>query len=192
MSLTHRFAEVGENICIQEPCLIDYPEGLHLGSHIHIGRHSEMQAAGGIFIGNQVVISYQCVLWSLDHHYEGDLLPYDHARLRKPIRIGDNVWIGRNSLIRGGVTIGEGAVVAMGSVVVKDIPPLAVVGGNPAKILKYRDKNRYRQNQQQGRSLWVTPGRCGACDGEKFYFVDLPTQSRRNWFKKMWRKLLRK
>ncbi len=52
--------------------------------------------------------------------------------------IGNDVWIGNNVLIKGGVKIGDGAVVAMGSVVTKDIPPYAVVGGVPARIIKYR------------------------------------------------------
>lgn len=169
---TQLFAQVGKNICIQEPCLIDYPEGLHLSDNIHIGRGTEIQAAGGVHIGRNVVIAYQCILWSLDHRYEGELLPYDHARIRKPIHIEDNVWIGRNVIIRGGVNIGEGAVVAMGSVVTRDIPPLAIVGGNPAKILKYRHQKTYQAHKAQGHSLWTEDGRCGACHGEKFYFIE--------------------
>lgn len=52
--------------------------------------------------------------------------------------VGNDVWIGSNALIRGGITIGDGAIVAMGSVVTKDVPPYAIVGGVPAKIIKYR------------------------------------------------------
>ncbi|MCV6639459.1 acyltransferase [Candidatus Albibeggiatoa sp. nov. NOAA] len=188
---TQLFACTGKNICIQEPCLIDYPEGLHLGDNIHIGRGTEMQAAGGIHIGNNVVIAYQCVLWTVDHRYEGELLPYDYARIRKPIHIEDNVWIGRNVIIRGGVTIGEGAVVAMGSVVTRDIPPLAVVGGNPAKILKYRDKKVYQTHKEQGHSLWTEDGRCGACYGEKFYFVEQTKPTSKSLYQKMKRLLFR-
>ncbi len=54
-----------------------------------------------------------------------------------PITIKDKAWIGFNSIILKGVTIGEGAVVAAGSVVTQDVPDYAVVGGNPAKIIKY-------------------------------------------------------
>lgn len=54
------------------------------------------------------------------------------------IVVKDDVWIGYNSLILSGVTIGQGAVIAAGSVVVKDVPPYAIMGGNPAKIIKYR------------------------------------------------------
>lgn len=56
--------------------------------------------------------------------------------------IGNDVWVGNNILIKGGIRIGDGAVIAMGSVVTKDVPPYAVVGGVPAKVIKYRfDEN---------------------------------------------------
>lgn len=98
----------GNNICIQQPCTIDGEQHLALGNHIHIGRHSEIMADNGITIGNNVVISYHCMLWSIDHRYEGDSLSYDKARIRRPIVIHNNVWSGRNVIVRGGVTIGDG------------------------------------------------------------------------------------
>jgi acetyltransferase-like isoleucine patch superfamily enzyme len=60
------------------------------------------------------------------------------AKTKGPITVGDDVWIGFNSTILSGVTIGQGAVVAAGSVVTRDVPPYAIVGGNPARVLKYR------------------------------------------------------
>ena len=147
-------------------------EHLHFGTNIHIGRHTEIMAEGGVTIGNQVVISYHCVLWSIDHRYEGDSLPYDKARVRRPIVIHDNVWIGRNAIICGGVSIGEGAVIGMGSVVTRDVPPLAVMGGNPARILKFRDARRYARNKAEGKFLWQEAGVCGACQSPDFYLAD--------------------
>lgn len=159
----------GKTICIQQPCTIDGPEHLHFTGNAHVGRHTEIMADGGITIGNNVVISYHCVLWSIDHRYQGESLPYDKARIRRPIVIHDNVWIGRNAIVRGGVTIGEGAVVAIGSVVTRDVPPLAVVGGNPARVLKFRDAAHYARNRAEAKSLWRGDGLCGACQAPDFF-----------------------
>ena len=82
-----------------------------------------------------------------EHSYKGiSTFPFkvkilgekSEAETKGPILVKDDVWIGENVLILSGVTIGKGAVIAAGSVVVKDIPPYAIVGGNPAKIIKFR------------------------------------------------------
>lgn len=67
-------------------------------------------------------------------HRQGNLSSYS----RGDINIGNDVWIGANATIMDNLTIGDGAVIAAGSVVVKDVPPYAIVGGNPAKLIRYR------------------------------------------------------
>lgn len=67
-----------------------------------------------------------------------DTEKYDEIQAKGYTTIGNDVFIAANSIILAGVTIGDGAVIAAGSVVTKDVPPYAVVGGNPAKIIKYR------------------------------------------------------
>lgn len=71
---------------------------------------------------------------SIFPHKSGNVSSYSKG----DININNDVWIGVNTIILDGITIGNGAVVAAGSVVTKDIPPYAIVGGNPAKIIKYR------------------------------------------------------
>lgn len=103
-------------------------------------------APGGIVIKQGVCIGHKVSILTENHRYDAkDLkaIPYDNMYIRKTVTIDENVWIGQQVIILPGVTIGEGAVVAAGSVVTKDVEPLAVVGGNPAKIIKYRDKNVY-------------------------------------------------
>lgn len=75
----------------------------------------------------------------------GGAIPYDDTVITKDVIIGDNVWIGVNVIILGGVTIGEGAIIQAGAVVVKDIPPCGIAGGNPAQVFKYRDIEHYKK-----------------------------------------------
>ena len=91
------------------------------------------QDQGGIEIGDGSLIGHQVVLATLNH----DLDPARRASMTAaPIKIGRNVWIGSHATVLSGVKIGDGAVVAAGAVVTKDVPPYTVVGGVPAGILK--------------------------------------------------------
>lgn len=103
---------------------------------------------GGIEIGNGTILSHEIQIFARNHNYNSDdlrLLPYDERDINKKVKIGNNVWIGARSTIMPGVTIGDGAVVGAASVVTKDVPRGAVVGGNPAKIVKYRNMQKYNE-----------------------------------------------
>ncbi len=84
-----------------------------------------------------------------NHNYEGEAIPYDSTNITKKVIIEDNVWFGNRVLVTGNVTISEGAIIAAGSVVVKDVPYCAIVGGNPAKVIKYRDIAHYESLKAQ-------------------------------------------
>lgn len=115
---------------------------------------SDVRLSGPIEIGNNVIIAHNCLAIAVNHDYHtGDALPYGTAYRCKPIKIEDNVWIGSNVSIVPGVTIGEGAIVGLGAVVTQDVPVCAVVGGNPARVLKYRDEARYRRLSTEGKYL---------------------------------------
>ena len=91
-----------------------------------------------------------CKIMLGSHDYDhGESIPYGSIYVEKNVVIGDCVWLGSDVTISGNVTIGEGAIVAIGSVVVKDVPPFAVVGGNPAKVIKYRDVDHYNRLKQE-------------------------------------------
>ena len=89
------------------------------------------------------------MLGSHDYEY-GDKIPYGSHYTTKHVVIDDFVWLGSDVTISGNVHIGEGAIVAIGSVVVKDVPPCAIVGGNPAKIIKYRDIEQFNKLKMEG------------------------------------------
>lgn len=99
---------------------------------------------GKVTIGSNFHSGQNCKMITQNHNYDkGASIPYDDTYIVKEITIGDNVWIGDNVIILGGVSIGEGAIIQAGGVVVSDIPPCGIAGGNPAKVFKYRDKEHY-------------------------------------------------
>ncbi|WP_461453691.1 acyltransferase [Mucilaginibacter sp.] len=91
----------------------------------------------GLTIGNNVNISTQVVIWTLHHDYNSP----DFAQAGSPVIIEDYVWLCSRAIILPGVTIGEGAVVAAGAVVTKNVEPYTVVGGVPAKYIAKRNTN---------------------------------------------------
>ena len=106
---------------------------------------------GVVVIGNNFHSGSDCQMITSFHNYdEGKKIPYDDTYISKDINIEDNVWIGQRVIILGGVNIGEGAIIQAGSVVVNDIPPLAIAGGHPAKVFKYRNKNHYYELKEKG------------------------------------------
>ena len=130
---------------------IVYPEHLSLGNNVHIGSNALIDALGGVIIGDNTHVSRNLTIYSCNHNYEGNFLPYDNISIRKPVVIGKNVWIGADVKIIPGVTIGDGAIIGMGVVISKNVPPLAVVVGQPFRIIKYRDEQHYNKLEESAR-----------------------------------------
>lgn len=147
-----KFRTFGKNV-IFSPGTVGDPEFISIGNDVYVGPECYFWGRGGINIRNNVIIGPRVVIHTVNHNYlNAELLPYDGRSFAKPVTIMENVWIGGHTMIVPGVTIGEGAVVAMGSVVTKDVPACAVVGGNPARILKERDHEHYKQLAELGSS----------------------------------------
>ena len=98
---------------------------------------------GKVTFGDNFHSGTDCLIITSNHNYNGSKLPYDESHIIKDVLIGNNVWFGDRVIILPGVTIGEGVIVQAGAVVVKDVPDYAIIGGNPAKVFKYRDKEHY-------------------------------------------------
>ena len=109
-----------------------------IGDRVVINRKVLLDGRGGrLVIGNDVDIAQETNIWTLEHDVNSDT----HAAKGSDVTIEDHVWIASRVTILPGVRIGQGAVVASNSVVTKDVPPMAIVGGVPAKVIGQR-RNR--------------------------------------------------
>ncbi len=148
VSPINRF-RLGSLSCIEEFCVIDNGVGdVIIGDYTRIGMRGTL--IGPVTIGNHVILAQNIVASGLNHRYENPDSPIHlQGVTTSPICIEDDCWIGANSFIAAGVTIGKHAVVAAGSIVTKDVPPYTVVAGNPARIIKRYNK----ENKQWAKML---------------------------------------
>ena len=106
---------------------------------------------GRVTIGDNFHSGEECAIISEVHNYEGEALPYDATYLPRDVTIEANVWLGLRVIVLGGVTIGEGAIIQAGSVVVRSIPAGAIAGGHPATVFASRDMDHYERLKHEGR-----------------------------------------
>ncbi|MDN5758305.1 MAG: sugar O-acetyltransferase [Tomitella sp.] len=124
---------VDETVTVLPPLRSDFGKNITLGKRIFINSGCTFQDQGGVTIGDDCLIGHNTVVATLNH----DLDPRRRADMHpEPVVIGRNVWIGSNTTILPGVTIGDDAVVAAASVVTKDVPEKAIVVGSPAKVVR--------------------------------------------------------
>lgn len=124
---------VGEGFGMFPPFYTDYGMNIHIGKNVFLNEGCSFQDHGGIFIGDGSLIGHRCIIATINH----DLNPDNRGDMTvAPVHIGKNVWIGARVTILPGVNIGDGAVVAAGAVVNRDVPPNTVVAGVPAREVK--------------------------------------------------------
>ncbi len=146
------FKDKGHNVEITRDSIFGDSENISIGNYVYIGPEAYFWGVGGIRIDDHVIVGPRVTILSSNHRYEGaDMLPYDGTTILGPVHISSHVWVGACSIIVPSVTIGEGSVIAMGSVVTKDVPPCAIVGGNPAEVIKYRDKDHFERLKAEGK-----------------------------------------
>jgi len=111
----------------------------------------QIGGCGVVKIGDNFHSGKECLIITENHNYEGTKIPYDNTYICKDVTIEDNVWLGNRVIVLGGVTIGEGAIIQAGSVVVKDIPKYAIAGGSPATVFSQRDSEHYQLLKKEER-----------------------------------------
>lgn len=111
-----------------------------------------INGGGNVTIGSYFHSGIECMIITQNHDYDtGELIPYGKNYSFKDVIIDDFVWFGRRVTILPGTHIGEGAIIQAGAVVHGEIPPYAIVGGNPAKVFKYRDKHHFDKLKSEGK-----------------------------------------
>lgn len=127
-------AKIGKHCAVRNSAKIWLPWNLEMGDWVAISEDCDIYSADRIYIGNRTTISKGSFLCCASHDIESPIMELTYA----PITIGHDAWVASRAILLPGITIGDGAVVAAGAVVTKDVEPWTVVGGNPAKVLKKR------------------------------------------------------
>lgn len=147
-----KFKHLGNNVRILRGFRLGHTYNLTINDNVMIGENAFINAHGGVDIGSKTVTGPDLMIFSVNHIFNSsETLPYDNKLEFKKVIIGENCWIGGRVFICPGVELGEGCVVAAGSVVTKKFPPLSVIAGNPARIIKTRDPRLYAEAKKSGK-----------------------------------------
>jgi len=125
----------GEGAYIEPSFRCDYGYNIYLGKNFYANFDCVMLDVCPVYIGDNCMLAPGVHIYTATHPLDAEERN-SGVEFGKPVRIGNNVWIGGRAVINTGVTIGDNVVVASGAVVTKDVPANVVVGGNPAKIIK--------------------------------------------------------
>jgi maltose O-acetyltransferase len=141
-----RFSSLGAG-CVYQSLTSNFSTAnkISMGANVHIGPGAVLDGAGGITVGDGCILAPEVKIFSRSHNFDDDVqaLPFDNVMLVAPVHIGRYVWIGTRAIVLPGVSIGEGAVIGAGAVVSKNIPSYAVAVGNPARVVRFRDRARF-------------------------------------------------
>ncbi|MGN0470541.1 MAG: sugar O-acetyltransferase [Acutalibacteraceae bacterium] len=145
------FGSTGEHIYIEPPFRCDYGSNTYIGDYFYANFDCIILDVAEVHIGKNVLFAPRVCVFTAGHPIDAEIrnsgLEYGHS-----VHIGDNVWIGGNSVINPGVTIGSNVVIGSGSVVTRDIPDNVVAAGNPCRVIRPitdEDKKYWQQQAEE-------------------------------------------
>lgn len=130
------FGKTGKNFCVKPTFRCDYGYNIHVGENFFANYDCVILDVCQVTIGDNCMLAPRVCIYTATHPLDAPTR-ISGLEYGREVKIGDNVWIGGSAVIVPGVTIGNNVVIAAGAVVTKDVPDNVVVGGNPAKIIKY-------------------------------------------------------
>lgn len=133
--LAELVGECGPGLDFRPPIYLEYRERVRFGANLFINANLMILGSGVVTIGDHALIGPDARFYTVNHAFDVGLRREGWER-GLPITLEADVWLGGSVVLCPGVTVGRGSVVAAGSVVTKDVPPMTVVGGNPARVLK--------------------------------------------------------
>lgn len=142
-----KLGHVGKNVDVRPHVFLSGTKNIFISDNVTIRHECSINAPSGkdtkegkVYIEDNVLIAQYVIITSNLHQFKNPNIPVSNqSETAKTVRIKKGAWIGARAIILPGVTIGENSIVGAGAVVTKDVPPMAIVGGVPAKLLKYRD-----------------------------------------------------
>ncbi len=148
--------KTGEKFYMETPFHCDYGWNIEIGENFYSNYNLVILDVAKVTIGENVMLAPNVAIYTAGHpvHYEARNTGYEYGL---PINIGNNVWVGGNSVILPGVSIGDNSVIGAGSVVTKDVPPNVVAAGNPCKVLREiteEDKKYYFKDRPFDIDIW--------------------------------------
>ena len=142
---SHIFLKCGSDIIVKQYAYFGRGNQVVIGDRSQLGEN--LKAESDLMLGDDVVMGPDVIMMSSGHAFHRLDIPINQqgALPRRPIIIGNDVWIGTRVIILPGIQVGDHAIIGAGSVVTKDVPPLAVVGGNPAKVIRFRTSHSSKE-----------------------------------------------
>ena len=135
------FDSCGRDVNVEHNAFLSSGRGITIGDRSGIGLNARI--AGPLSIGDDVMMGPGVMIFTQNHRNDDLTVPMRlQTAPKEKVTIGNDVWIGANAIILPGVTVGNGVIIGAGAIVTKDVPDYAVVGGNPARIIRFRNEKK--------------------------------------------------